>query len=58
MNEGIKVMALEALKTMPNVSRADVANIIESVQKCYLRTSTEECFLIDELQFFIYGLKA
>lgn len=61
MNEEIKVMALEALKTMPNVSRADVANIIESVQMCYLQveeTSTEECFLIDELQFFIDGLKA
>ena len=54
-------MALEALKTMPNISRTDVANIIESVQKCYLQvedSSTEERFLIDELQFFIDGLKA
>ena len=54
-------MALEALKTMPNISRTDVANIIESVQMCYLQveeSSTEERFLIDELQFFIDGLKA
>ena len=61
MNNDIKVIALEALKTMPNISRTDVANIIESVQKCYLQvedSSTEEHFLIDELQFFIDGLKA
>ena len=56
MNEEIKIVALEALKTMPNVSRLDVVNILECVQKCYAQVedvSIEERFLIDELQYFI-----
>lgn len=60
MNEEIKIVALEALKTMPNVSSLDVANILECVQKCYAQVedvSIEERFLIDELQYFINGLK-
>ena len=61
MNEEIKIVALEALKTMPNVSRLDVVNILECVQKCYAQVediSIEEHFLIDELQYFINRLKA
>ena len=62
MNEALKIAALEALKTMPNVSVTDVANILECVQQCYAETegntSSEERFLISELQFFINELKA
>lgn len=62
MNNALKVTALEALKTMPNVSETDVANILECVQQSYTETegntSLEERFLISELQFFIDELKA
>ena len=55
-------MALETLKAMSNVSRTDVANILECVQQCYTETegntSSEERFLISELQSFIDELKA
>lgn len=62
MNNALKVTALEALKTMPNVSETDVANILECVQQCYTETtgntSSEERYLVSELQSFIDELKA
>lgn len=62
MNEVLKVSALEALKTMPNVGRTDVANILESVRQRYVdvggNNSSEESFLISELQYFINGLNS
>lgn len=62
MNEALKVTALDALKTLPNVSQTDVANILECIQQCYAetegKTSEEERFLVSELQFFINELKA
>jgi hypothetical protein len=62
MNQDLKITALEALKTMPGVNRTDVANILESVQQCYVEAtgnaSLEEQFLISELQFFIDELNA
>lgn len=62
MNEALKVSALEALKTMPNVSSKDVANILGNVLQCYTSVegniSSEESFLISELQYFIDELNA
>lgn len=62
MVDALKITALEALKTMPNVSKTDVANILECIQQCYSetegKTSLEERFLVSELQFFINELKA
>ena len=39
MNQDLKITALEALKTMPGVNRTDVANILESVQQCYVEAT-------------------
>lgn len=60
MNEELKAEALEALRTFPNVSITDVANILECVQQCYVRVEgNSPCaeFLVNELQFFISNLR-
>lgn len=50
-----------SFRTMENVSRNDVVNIIESIQQCYegyvTKNSVEEMFLVRELQEFINGLR-
>lgn len=57
MNEELQTAAFSALKSMPSVSREDVINILESVQKCYDCRNDNERFLIVELQKFIDNLK-
>lgn len=61
MNEALKIQALNALQTMPNVNGTDVANVLECVQQCYVefdeQMTTERSFLISELQYFINGLR-
>lgn len=61
MNEALKIQALNALQTMPNVRETDVANILECVQQCYVefngQTTAERNFLISELQYFINELR-
>lgn len=58
MDIKLKELAIESLKELDNVSPEDVANIIETVQKCYLseEMTNEEQFLVKELESFIVGI--
>ncbi|NDV65595.1 hypothetical protein [Bacteroides sp. 224] len=61
MNEDLRIEALHALNTMPNISKKDIRNVIETIQRCYIsvhhETTFDEVYLSQELQYFIDGLE-
>ena len=61
MNNDLKIVSIVSFREMENVSPNDVVNIIETIQQCYVglieENSSEEAFLVQELQDFIDGLR-
>lgn len=57
MNEELQTVAFSALRSMTSVSREDVANILETIQRCYDGHNDYEQFLIVELQKFINNVR-
>jgi hypothetical protein len=57
MNEELQTVAISALQSIPSVSRRDVVNILETIQRCYDGHNDNERFLIMELQKFIDNVK-
>lgn len=57
MNEELQTVAFAALRSMTSVSREDVANILETIQRCYDGHNDYEQFLIMELQKFINNVR-
>ena len=57
MNEELKKVALDSLKSFGMMSLKDLPAVIETIKKCYCTDSSNDRYLREQLQFFIDGLK-